>query len=168
MGSIFDILGPVMVGPSSSHTAGAARIGYTARQLFGESVKKPEVYLHGSFAATGKGHGTDRAIIAGLLGMKPDDLRIPVAFEEAKKAGMEFTIANKELKNAHPNTARVIMENADGRRMVIQAYYRMRARLSTKVSDDVLMSSVLSTYREDHGIHPESLYARLLERWENR
>ena len=121
MGSIFDILGPVMVGPSSSHTAGAARIGYTARQLFGESVKKAEVYLHGSFAATGKGHGTDRAIIAGL-GMKPDDLRIPVAFEEAKKAGMEFTIANKELKNAHPNTARVIMENADERRMVIQAY----------------------------------------------
>ena len=122
MGSIFDILGPVMVGPSSSHTAGAARIGYTARQLFGESVKKAEVYLHGSFAATGKGHGTDRAIIAGLLGMKPDDLRISVAFEEAKKAGMEFTIANKELKNAHPNTSRVIMENADGRRMVIQAY----------------------------------------------
>ena len=72
MGSIFDILGPVMVGPSSSHTAGAARVGYTARQLFGESVKKAEVYLHGSFAATGKGHGTDRAIIAGLLGMKPD------------------------------------------------------------------------------------------------
>ena len=67
MGSIFDILGPVMVGPSSSHTAGAARIGYTARQLFGEPVKKAEVYLHGSFAATGKGHGTDRAIIAGLL-----------------------------------------------------------------------------------------------------
>lgn len=62
------------------------RIGYTARQLFDEPVKKAEVYLHGSFAATGKGHGTDRAIIAGLLGMKPDDLRIPVAFEEAKKA----------------------------------------------------------------------------------
>ena len=82
MGSIFDILGPVMVGPSSSHTAGAARIGYTARQLFDEPVKKAEVYLHGSFAATGKGHGTDRAIIAGLLGMKPDDLRIPVAFDK--------------------------------------------------------------------------------------
>ena len=64
MGSIFDILGPVMVGPSSSHTAGATRVGYTGRQLFGESVKKAEVYLHGSFADTGKGHGTDRAIIA--------------------------------------------------------------------------------------------------------
>ena len=72
MSSIFDILGPIMVGPSSSHTAGAVRIGYTARQLFGEPVKKAEVYLHGSFAATGEGHGTDKAIIAGLLGMKPD------------------------------------------------------------------------------------------------
>ena len=91
-----------MVGPSSSHTAGAARIGYTARQLFDEPVKKAEVYLHGSFAATGKGHGTDRAIIAGLLGMKPDDLRIPVAFEEAKKNTkvptlIEFIIDPEEM-----------------------------------------------------------------------
>ena len=85
MSSIFDILGPVMVGPSSSHTAGAVRIGYTARQLFGEPVKKAIVYLHGSFAATGEGHGTDKAIIAGLLGMKPDDLRIPDSFTVAKR-----------------------------------------------------------------------------------
>ena len=84
MSSIFDILGPIMVGPSSSHTAGAVRIGYTARQLFGEPVKKAEVYLHGSFAATGEGHGTDKAIIAGLLGMKPDDLRIPDSFTVAE------------------------------------------------------------------------------------
>ena len=78
MGSIFDILGPVMVGPSSSHTAGAVP-GSVIRpgSSLDEPVKKAEVYLHGSFAATGKGHGTDRAIIAGLLGMKPDDLRIP-------------------------------------------------------------------------------------------
>ena len=137
MGSIFDILGPVMVGPSSSHTAGAARIGYTARQLFGEPVKKAEVYLHGSFAATGKGHGTDRAIIAGLLGMKPDDLRIPVAFEEAKKAGMEFTIANKEFKNAHPNTARVVMENAEGRKMVLQAYSIGGGRIRVSILDGI-------------------------------
>ena len=137
MGSIFDILGPVMVGPSSSHTAGAARIGYTARQLFDEPVKKAEVYLHGSFAATGKGHGTDRAIIAGLLGMKPDDLRIPVAFEEAKKAGMEFTIANRELKNAHPNTARVVMENAEGRKMVLQAYSIGGGRIRVSILDGI-------------------------------
>ena len=137
MGSIFDILGPVMVGPSSSHTAGAARIGYTARQLFGEPVKKAEVYLHGSFAATGKGHGTDRAIIAGLLGMKPDDLRIPVAFEEAKKAGMEFTISNKELKNAHPNTARVVMENELGKKMTIQAYSIGGGRIRVSILDGI-------------------------------
>ena len=100
-------------------------------------MKKAEVYLHGSFAATGKGHGTDRAIIAGLLGMKPDDLRIPVAFEEAKKAGMEFTIANRELKNAHPNTARVVMENAEGRKMVLQAYSIGGGRIRVSILDGI-------------------------------
>ncbi|EEG72079.1 serine dehydratase beta chain, partial [[Clostridium] hylemonae DSM 15053] len=81
MGSIFDILGPVMVGPSSSHTAGAVRIGLISTQLFGRRPGRATIYLHGSFAATGKGHGTDRAIVAGLLGMKPDDMRIPGSFE---------------------------------------------------------------------------------------
>ena len=105
MGNIFDILGPVMVGPSSSHTAGAARIGLIARQLFGRQPEKATIYLHGSFAATGKGHGTDKALVAGLLGMKPDDLRIPDSFEIAKEWGMDFTIEPKDLRDAHPNTA---------------------------------------------------------------
>lgn len=122
MGSIFDILGPVMVGPSSSHTAGAARIGMVARQLFGRQPEKAEVYLHGSFAATGKGHGTDRALIAGLLGMKPDDMRIPDSFEIAAEEGMTFTIAPKEIREAHPNTAQVIMEAEGAAPMKIQAY----------------------------------------------
>ena len=122
MGSIFDILGPVMVGPSSSHTAGAARIGMIARQLFGRQPEKAAVYLHGSFAATGKGHGTDKALIAGLLGMKPDDMRIPNIFEAAKEAGMEFTIEPKEIKEAHPNTAQIIMEAEGVNTMKIQAY----------------------------------------------
>ena len=122
MASIFDILGPVMVGPSSSHTAGAARIGMVARQLFGRQPQKATVYLHGSFAATGKGHGTDRALIAGLLGMKPDDMRIPDSFEAAKEEGMEFTIAEKEIKEAHPNTAQVIMEAEGVNPMKVQAY----------------------------------------------
>ena len=122
MGSIFDILGPVMVGPSSSHTAGAARIGLIARQLFGRQPKKATVYLHGSFAATGKGHGTDRALIAGLLGMKPDDMRIPNSFEIARDEGMEFTIENKDIKEAHPNTAQIIMEAEGVNTMKIQAY----------------------------------------------
>lgn len=122
MGSIFDILGPVMVGPSSSHTAGAARIGMIARQLFGRQPEKAAVYLHGSFAATGKGHGTDKALIAGLLGMKPDDMRIPNSFEAAKEAGMEFTIEPKDIKEAHPNTAQIIMETEGVNTMKIQAY----------------------------------------------
>lgn len=122
MGSIFDILGPVMVGPSSSHTAGAARIGMIARQLFGRQPEKATVYLHGSFAATGKGHGTDRAIIAGLLGMKPDDMRIPDSFEIAAEEGMEFTIETKEIREAHPNTAQVVMEAVGVNTMKIQAY----------------------------------------------
>ena len=121
MGSIFDILGPVMVGPSSSHTAGAARIGMIARQLFGRQPEKAAVYLHGSFAATGKGHGTDKALIAGLLGMKPDDMRIPNSFEAAKEAGMEFTIEPKDIKEAHPNTAQIIMEAEGVNTMKIQA-----------------------------------------------
>lgn len=122
MGNIFDILGPVMVGPSSSHTAGAARIGLISRQLFGKQPKKATVYLHGSFAATGKGHGTDRALIAGLLGMKPDDMRIPDSFEIAKEEGMDFTIESKDIKGAHPNTAQIIMEAEGVKPMKIQAY----------------------------------------------
>ena len=75
--SIFDIVGPIMVGPSSSHTAGAVRIGLVARRLLGEEIKSAQILLYGSFLATGKGHGTDKALVAGLLGMKPDDYRIP-------------------------------------------------------------------------------------------
>ena len=121
MGSIFDILGPVMVGPSSSHTAGAARIGLIARQLFCRQPEKAVVYLHGSFAATGKGHGTDKALIAGLLGMKPDDLRIPHSFEIAGEMGMDFTIEPRDLRDAHPNTAQIIME-AGEKKMTMQAF----------------------------------------------
>ena len=122
MASIFDILGPVMVGPSSSHTAGAVRIGLIARQLFGKKPERATVYLHGSFAATGKGHGTDKAIIAGLLNMQPDDLRIPESFEVASEEGMDFTIEPKDLRDAHPNTAQITMEAEGSKPMTIQAY----------------------------------------------
>ncbi len=122
MGNIFDILGPVMVGPSSSHTAGAARIGLIARQLFGRQPEKARVYLHGSFAATGKGHGTDKALIGGLLGMKPDDMRIPDSFRVAGEEGMEFSIEKKDIKEAHPNTAQIYMEAEGVPPMWIQAH----------------------------------------------
>ena len=136
MGNIFDILGPVMVGPSSSHTAGAARIGLIARQLFGRQPEKATIYLHGSFAATGKGHGTDKALVAGLLGMKPDDLRIPDSFEIAKEWGMDFTIEPKDLRDAHPNTAQILMETGE-KKMTIQAFSIGGGRIRVKKLDGI-------------------------------
>ena len=118
---IFDILGPVMVGPSSSHTAGAVRIGSMARTLLGDEPVEAKIHLHGSFAETGPGHGTDRALVAGLLGMKPDDLRIPYAYQEAKKRGLEFTIDTVELRDAHPNTAVIETWDAGGKKLELQA-----------------------------------------------
>ena len=118
---IFDILGPVMIGPSSSHTAGAARIGAMARTLLGKPPVKAAIHLYGSFAETGAGHGTDRALVGGLLGMKPDDARLPCAFEEAKKAGLTYTIDEIKLRDAHPNTAVIEAESADGKKLVMQA-----------------------------------------------
>ena len=118
---IFDILGPVMVGPSSSHTAGAARIGYMARTLLGSRPLTARIHLHGSFAETGVGHGTDRALVGGLLGMKPDDLRLPFAFEEAKKMDLQFTIDEIELPDAHPNTAVIDVDGEGGTHLNMQA-----------------------------------------------
>src|SRR5699024_9190361 len=107
---LFDVLGPVMIGPSSSHTAGAARIGRTARQLLGEAPVRADSGLYGSFATTGRGHGTDRAIVAGLLDMKPDDPRLPDSFALAEEAGLEVVIHSVELRAAHPNTAVLTLE----------------------------------------------------------
>ena len=118
---IFDILGPVMVGPSSSHTAGAVRIGRMARTLLGSRPVKAEIGLHGSFAETGQGHGTDRALVAGLLGMKPDDLEIPRSFELAAEQGLQFEFRAVQLREAHPNTAVLTVEDAAGKRLKVQA-----------------------------------------------
>ena len=97
MNSIFDIIGPIMIGPSSSHTAGAARLGKMARCIFRSTPKKVDLTLYGSFAKTYKGHGTDRALIGGLLGYKEDDKNIRIAHEIAKKEGMEFSFIESPL-----------------------------------------------------------------------
>lgn len=117
---IFDILGPVMVGPSSSHTAGAVRLGGMARALLGGQPVKADIALHGSFAETGRGHGTDRALVAGLLGMRPDNLEIPRSFEIAKEKGMEFEIHPVQLRDAHPNTAVIKVTDAEGKELTVQ------------------------------------------------
>ena len=114
--NLFDILGPVMVGPSSSHTAGAVRIGLAARRLLGEGTpKSAEITLFGSFAATGRGHGTDRALIAGLLGFQPDDERIAHSFDLAHDAGMAFTFTLSRTAEEHPNTARIDLVGKSGK-----------------------------------------------------
>lgn len=117
----FDIIGPVMVGPSSSHTAGAVKIGNIARKLLGASVKKADIFFHGSFLATGKGHGTDRALIAGLLGFPVDDSRIPDSFHYAREAGMEYVMSGIDLGDVHPNTVRLHLWGDEGRNMKVTA-----------------------------------------------
>jgi len=118
---IFDIMGPIMVGPSSSHTAGAVRIGRMARTLLGEAPSNVRLFLHGSFAETGVGHGTDRALIAGLLGMATDDLAIPMSFELAAERGLSFRFEEMDLRDAHPNSVLMELEGVDGKELSIQA-----------------------------------------------
>lgn len=118
---LFDILGPVMVGPSSSHTAGAVRIGLAARKLLGEPPVQAAIGLHGSFALTGHGHGTDCALIAGLLGMQPDDLRIPHSLTLAAEQGLHYTFETIQLRGAHPNTARLQLTGRTGRTLDVVA-----------------------------------------------
>lgn len=105
MRSAFDIIGPIMIGPSSSHTAGAVRLGLMARAILGEEVKIINIKLYGSFAQTYKGHGTDRALIAGIMGFKPDDERIRNSLEIAKEKNIEFNFSKVDLEDVHPNTA---------------------------------------------------------------
>ncbi len=118
--NLFEIVGPVMVGPSSSHTAGAVRIGYICRRLLGSAVKQAEL-LYGSFLATGKGHGTDRALIAGLLGMKPNDERIPDSFRLAEEAGLEYRFGAADIREAHPNTVKLVLTGEDGKTLEVLA-----------------------------------------------
>ena len=105
--SVFDIIGPVMVGPSSSHTAGAVRIGLFTRYIFGMQPEDVKITLYGSFKETYKGHGTDIALIGGLLGYNTSDKRIRTSMENAKAAGMEFEFIESGIEHIHPNTAKI-------------------------------------------------------------
>jgi L-serine dehydratase len=116
MVSLLDIIGPVMVGPSSSHTAGACRLGLLARGLVGGTPERARLELHGSFARTGEGHGTDKALVAGLMGFRPDDDRIRTALEIAEREGLDYTFEKTTLdEEAHPNTVRLTLERGDRR-----------------------------------------------------
>lgn len=116
MVSILDIIGPVMVGPSSSHTAGACRLGLLARNLVGGTPHRAHAELHGSFARTGEGHGTDKAIVGGLMGFRPDDDRLRTALEIAEGEGLAYTFEKTKLgeeNEVHPNTVRLTVERGE-------------------------------------------------------
>lgn len=117
--NIFDIIGPVMVGPSSSHTAGACKIGYVAQKLLGEEIDSAEILLYGSFLATGKGHGTQYALVAGLLGMREDDERIPESFKIAEERGIKITFGKADLKKYHPNSVQLNLTGKKGRTLSV-------------------------------------------------
>lgn len=112
--NVFDIIGPVMIGPSSSHTAGAARIGRIASALLGEKPIDAKIHLHGSFAKTYRGHGTDKALIAGILGMKPDDARLRESERIAKESGLTYAFVPDFFEDAHPNTAQIFLKGEEG------------------------------------------------------
>lgn len=117
---IFDIIGPVMIGPSSSHTAGAARIGKIARKILGAPAVRADIGLAGSFALTYKGHGTDKALIGGILGMSPDDERIRDSLNIAKEEGLEYAFREVRIPRCHPNTALVHLTGADATECTVQ------------------------------------------------
>ncbi|SDC89363.1 L-serine dehydratase [Paenibacillus sp. UNCCL117] len=106
---VFSIIGPAMIGPSSSHTAGAVRIGQVGRQLFGGQMARAEIIFYGSFADTYRGHGTDLAVVSGLLGFATDDVRIPDAIGEAALAGLELVIRTGSGRITHPNTVDLLL-----------------------------------------------------------
>lgn len=118
--NVFDIIGPIMIGPSSSHTAGAVRLGRVAWKLLGERPVKAEIELTGSFAETYRGHGTDKALTAGIMGMDSDDERIRSSPDIARENGLDISFTETSIPGAHPNTARITLCGKSGRRVQVQ------------------------------------------------
>jgi L-serine dehydratase len=122
MVSLLDIIGPVMVGPSSSHTAGACRLGLLARGLIGGTPERALIELHGSFARTGEGHGTDKAIAGGLMGFRPDDERLRDALDIAEREQLDYKFEKTTLSDeAHPNSVRLTLERGERHATMIGA-----------------------------------------------
>lgn len=117
---VFDIIGPIMIGPSSSHTAGAVRIGKYARSILGSKPIRAEIRFCGSFAKTYKGHGTDKAIVAGILGMEPDDARIKTSLETAGTEGLSYQFVTADIENVHPNTAEIVLTGEAGNSVLVR------------------------------------------------
>lgn len=169
---LFDVLGPVMIGPSSSHTAGAVRIGWTAGRLLSDKPAEAQIGLHGSFALTGKGHGTDRALIAGILGMKPDDERIPDSFSIAEKEGLKFDFSTIYLRNAHPNTVQLKLVGVHGRTLDIVAESIGGGRIMIRSIDGITANfsgeyNTLIVHNMDTPGHVAAVSSALMQRHVN-
>lgn len=135
---IFDIIGPVMVGPSSSHTSGAATIAWMARQIFTGTPAKVKFTLYGSFADTYLGHGTDRALIGGMLGYKSDDVRIRDAYQQAKKNGLKVEfVTDDQTETGHPNTVDVLMSDDTGHTLLIRGESIGGGRVRIRKMNDI-------------------------------
>ncbi len=146
---IFDIIGPVMVGPSSSHTAGAARIGLFARGLLGVQPERACLGLHGSFSATGEGHGTHLALVAGLLGLSPSDEGIKEALELAVACGLEVIFEDVDLGDVHPNSVHIILTSGE---------LRLELHASSIGGGQILVWGIDGFPAELRGIYPTILF----------
>jgi L-serine dehydratase len=165
--NVFDIVGPIMIGPSSSHTAGAVRLGKLARLIFGNEPKKADIFLHGSFAKTYKGHGTDVALVAGLLGFDPDDDRISQALELAKNVGLEIKFIPADLGSVHPNTVKFVLSGAKKTRTILGSSIGGGNIVVTQIDDFVVdlrgnYNTIIATYTDRTGM-VASLSALLAE-----
>ena len=152
-----DIIGPVMVGPSSSHTAGAARIGKVALMLLGEKVQHADILLHGSFFTTGKGHGTDKALVAGLLGLNVDDPNISRSFELAEQEGLVYRFGEVDLGgDAHPNSVMLALKGVSGKRLEVVAASIGAGRIKVTGLDgmQVAFGANMPTLVIEHNDHP--------------
>ncbi|WP_418790785.1 L-serine ammonia-lyase, iron-sulfur-dependent subunit beta [Phosphitispora sp. TUW77] len=144
--SVFEIIGPAMVGPSSSHTAGALRIGRAARMVLGENPARAEIVLYGSFAKTYRGHGTDRALAAGLLGMNTDDERIRDALAVAFREGLVIMFKTELLSAVHPNTAAIALTGVSGRSIFVEG--------SSVGGGNIVISRINQFFVNIRGVYP--------------
>lgn len=146
-----------MIGPSSSHTAGAVRLGLLARRVWSRPVKQVDIYLRGSFAATYWGHGTDKGIVGGLMGMAPDDLRIPTAFELAEVQGLTVRFHQERVDGAHPNSARLVLHDETTTMEIIGASVGGGAVMLQEINGfavnvDGLSTTLVVAHRDQPGI----------------
>lgn len=155
--SLFDVIGPNMIGPSSSHTAGALRISLIAYKMMRGDVVQADFTLFGSFAKTYKGHGTDRALLAGVMGFDTEDERIRDSFDLADKAGLKYSFATNELdKDVHPNTVEIVLTNSHGERKLIRGESIGGGNVQiTKIDDaELLFTGEYKTLLVRHVDHP--------------